>query len=177
MTIDYATEYGRLHSGTKTFSGYSILRSLSTITALVQSCRPERILDYGCGKGYQYLKKRVHESWGGPLPECYDVGVHALSERPEGKFDFIICTDMMEHIAEEDVPNILRDIASFCNPGATVFFNIATQPARRKKLSDGRNVHLTVRPPEWWNKIILKSGVFDGINVVSEYNNGKEVAQ
>jgi hypothetical protein len=44
--------------------------------------QPDRLLDYGSGKGYQYLARRYHERWGGLLPHCYDIGVQQLSPSP-----------------------------------------------------------------------------------------------
>lgn len=112
----------------------------------------KRILDYGCGKGFQYLADRVHDRWGGILPHCYDVGVRQLQEMPAGLFHGVICTDVMEHIDEPDVAGVLAEIfGKLCRNGRPVFayFNIFCNLAG-KEFPDGKNVHLTVREPEWW---------------------------
>lgn len=116
----------------------------------------ERLLDYGSGKGYQYLAAREHEAWGGLLPHCYDPGIIQLGKRPIGTFDGVICTDVMEHIAEQDIMDTLRDIYAYARPEPIptfVYFHICCRPAH-KCFADGQNVHLTVRPPDWWKKVI-----------------------
>lgn len=157
--MDYAKQYGQMHAANpKAFSGYSIKFHVGTIADLVHRVQPQRILDYGSGKGYQYLARRVHQRWGGLLPHCYDPGVPQLRERPHGKFQGVICTDVMEHIEEADVPDVLADIFSFVDPTAHAFafFCIACRPAKRKRLPDGRDVHVTIRAPDWWRGRLAK---------------------
>lgn len=158
MKEDYAKLYSPFHENQKLFPGYTVVRYADTIASLVRLYNPASMLDYGCGKGYQYLARRVHEKWGGMLPVCYDIGVRQLNARPEGKFDAIICTDMLEHIATEDLPEILSDIFSFSTESEKSFvvLGISCAPSKNKALPDGRNVHLTVQPPAWWNQMISK---------------------
>lgn len=153
--MDYAKAYRQLHArNRKIFGGFSIVEHVPAIAELVNEFKPDRILDYGCGKGLQYTQERVHDQWGGLMPALYDPGVKALSRKPEGKFGGIICTDVLEHIEEFDLPEILDDIFGYAADEAFVFFNVACRPAKSKRLSDGRNVHVTVKPPEWWETII-----------------------
>lgn len=152
--MNYEDVYGRMHEskGGKPFSGYSIKPYVHQIAGLVNVVQPRRILDYGSGKGYQYLALRVQNHWGGLLPYCYDPGVRQLRERPHGLFQGLICTDVMEHIEEDDVGKTLDDAFGFIDKHAHAFafFAIACRPAKRKRLPDGRDVHVTVRPPDWW---------------------------
>lgn len=165
-SLDYAAIYGDLHKNEKHYSGQQTKYYADIIGALVTrvqfaNMRPLRLLDFGCGKGMQYLAERVHMRWGGILPYCYDVGVRQLRARPTGKFDGIICVDVLEHIAEEDVDVILRDIFSFAvdasswrTPAGFVLLGISTKPAKNKRLPTGENVHLTVKPAAWWQEKI-----------------------
>lgn len=162
LSEDYGALYRPLHEANeKAFAGYSLKHHLAVIEELVWRLAPEkpdlrlRLLDYGSGKGYQYLQKRMHNAWGGILPYCYDPGVRQLAEMPEGSFRGIICTDVMEHIAEPDVDAVLDHIFDQLTDGRPgfVFFAICCAPAK-KTLGDGRNAHLTVRPPEWWRQKI-----------------------
>ena len=158
--MNYAEAYGKLHQNDKHFAGYTLKRYSKDIAELVAAQQTRSILDYGCGKGYQYLQKRLHEDWGGLLPYCYDIGVRQLNERPTKKFDAVINTDMMEHIERVDVPTILDDILSFVTDEdrpTFAFFSIACRPADHKTLPDGRNVHVTIEPPEWWKKQLNKA--------------------
>ncbi len=151
--MDYAAAYTKMHEDApKLFAGNSIKVHVQAIAELVRMVRPANLLDYGSGKGYQYLAKRVHEEWGGLLPFCYDVGVRQLADRPKGPFSGIICTDVMEHIEEGDVDAILTDIFQLVAPGeAFVYLAVACRPSK-KTLPDGRDAHLTIKPPAWWNK-------------------------
>lgn len=150
--MNYQEVYAELHQNEKHFPGYSLSGYVFQIAELIKVRQPVRILDYGSGKGYQYLVRRSHEKWGGMLPHCYDVGVRALSWRPEGKFEFIICTDVMEHIEEDDLQRIITDILGFSTEACTAFFSISTVPAR-KTFPDGRNLHVTIKSPDWWIKL------------------------
>ena len=180
--MDYAKEYTKLHevAGGKWFMGSTIKRYTGDIARLVEEQNPRSILDYGSGKGYQYLISRIHEKWGGLLPYCYDVGVRQLAERPDRKFDSVICTDMMEHIETPDIPGVLNDIFGFLtsdNRPTFVFLSIACRPDSKtertyemtekrkrsletkgtKRLSGDRDVHVTVQLPDWWVPIIRKA--------------------
>jgi len=145
--------YKKLHVNPKRFLGYSLKRNLEEIKKAVEENEPESLLDYGCGKGYQYLNRRYHEYWGGLLPHCYDPGVVGLNEKPERKFDGVICTDVLEHVPEKNVEEVLLDIFSYAN--SFVYLSICTRLAR-KTLPDGRNCHLTVKDEKWWNGVLAK---------------------
>src|SRR5262245_60736991 len=113
MKEDYALLYGPLHRKGSWFYGYSVRNYWAQIKSLIDETGSTRILDYGPGKGKQYTEKRLHEKWGVPMPHCFDVGVKKFSARPEGTFDGVICCDVMEHIHEYDVSEVLRDVFSF----------------------------------------------------------------
>jgi hypothetical protein len=153
LSEDYGAMYTLLHQNHKHYKGRSIRPYVEPIAVLVRQVEARRLLDYGSGKGLQYADDRVQERWGEVEVTCYDVGVPAFSPRPQGFFDGVICTDVMEHIAKADVPEVLADIIGYTETGrpAFVFFSICCAPARRKSLPDGRNVHLTVETPAWWN--------------------------
>jgi hypothetical protein len=152
MREDYAALYGPMHESEKHFSGK--VRHADVVARLVAETAPRSLLDYGSGKGYQYLSRRIHEKWGGLLPYCYDVGVRQLSRRPQGTFDGVLCCDMLEHIEEGDLDEVLGDVFSFASvrepPARSFVFAAINCGPSHKKLPDGRGVHLTVKPPAWW---------------------------
>jgi len=170
--MDYAKTYGAMHDkNAKHFSGYSIKPYVQEIAALILKFQPERLLDYGSGKGYQYLALRVQNHWGGLLPYCYDPGVVQLRIKPEGPFGGIICTDVLEHIEEADVDGLLDDLFGFADVNAFVFLSIACRPAKRKRLPDGRDVHVTIKPPKWWDAKLAKYQR-DGLTIRAVYDEG-----
>lgn len=166
MGIDYTEAYTSFHEENPKFmAGYSVCHYAPMIATLVEENHAQTLLDYGSGKGYQYLARRIHDVWGGILPHCYDPGVRQLSEKPIGQFDGIICTDVLEHIAEDDLDDVLLEIKGYSarrpKHNSFIFLVIACRPAK-KHFADGTNVHLTIKPPTWWNdrlKILRQSGL------------------
>lgn len=162
---DYGELYRAEHENQKHLPGFTCKRYTKQMQSLCERFRPESILDYGSGKGYQYLVLRLHERWGGPLPHCYDIGVRQLAERPARKFDGLLTVDVLEHIAECDLPGFLDDVFSF--PTKFAFLAASCRPSR-KFFPDGRNLHLTVKPPEWWEALIRKHAP-PGLHVETAY--------
>jgi hypothetical protein len=178
-TLPYVELYTHMHSENQlAFIGATCVRYADIIAELVNRVKPTRMLDYGCGKGAQYLRHRIHEKWGGLLPDCYDPGVPYLSKRPKGKYQGIICCDVLEHIEVADVPEILADVFSLADVEAPafVFMSIACRPSKHRTLPDGRNVHLTVQPPQWWDNVIMPYSRAN-LTIVATYDSGEETEE
>jgi SAM-dependent methyltransferase len=117
------------------------------------------LLDYGCGKGN--MPWRPHEGYKnglwGFLPDkiqsiyLYDPCYPPFSTKPpQGwQFDVVGCADVMEHIPEEDVDTVLKDLTSFCKPDGVLLFSISGNKAM-KAFEDGENLHCTIRSMDWW---------------------------
>lgn len=154
--MDYGRAYGAMHESDKRFPGYSLGAYVDSIAKLVEQHDATRLLDYGSGKGFQYLARRYHDRWGGVLPYCYDIGVKQLSAKPEGLFDGVICTDMLEHIEKPDLPAIIDELIGYVVQGGFLFLGISCRPTR-KTLPEGGDVHRTIEPPDWWADQISKA--------------------
>jgi cyclopropane fatty-acyl-phospholipid synthase-like methyltransferase len=178
MKVDYAKEYGKMHrSHHGYFPGRSLSAHLDGVKRLVKLYRPKRLLDYGCGKGLQYTLDKMHKHWGGPMPELYDIGYKPYAKCPEGPFDGIICTDVLEHIHEDDLPEVLTHIFSLLVDPAIdktpfVFFSVSCRPAK-KTFADGTNVHLTVKHPVWWQDTISPYKK-PGVHIVTAYMGARD---
>jgi hypothetical protein len=146
----------------QTFAGQSLPRHAATIEALVAAHEARSILDYGSGKGEQYKPMRIKTAtgkefpsipafWGVDLVTCFDPGYEPFSQLPQGKFDGVISTDVLEHCPEDDVPWIVSEMFSFARK--FVYANVACYPAK-KRLSTGENAHCTVRPMTWWSDVL-----------------------
>lgn len=156
LSEDYAKLYREFRrDNPKRFTGFLDGEQLRTIAVLIATHAPSRILDYGSGMGAQYLSLRQHEEWGGLLPHCYDPGVVGLDVVPPGLYDGVISTDVLEHIATPDLPAVTEHIAACLNdnPLRFVYLHISCRPAN-KAFPDGRNVHLTIKPPSWWQPML-----------------------
>jgi len=122
----------------------------------------ETILDYGSGKGLQYQPieisapdgytyNSVKEFWNVDSITCYDPAYQPFSVLPEGTFDGVVSTDVLEHCPKEDLPWIIEEIFSFARE--FVFLNVACFPAK-KSLPNGENAHCTIEPVEWWTSLL-----------------------
>lgn len=148
-------QYRLMHGNPKMFRGRLADVYCAEIAALCQETSAETLLDYGSGKGHQYSLHRQHETHAFPEPHCYDPGVMELAQKPKGQFDGVLCLDVMEHIPEAHVEEVLAEIFAYARK--FVFLVIFTAPAR-KHLPDGRNCHLSVQPPAWWDEKIARHG-------------------
>ena len=104
------------------------------------------VLDYGAGNSD--FKKTVQESY----PDYdftiveYEPSVPALNVDP-AECDMTICVDVLEHIEPDKIDNVLSHIQEKTNK--ICFLSICVVEAH-SKFSDGTNVHLLVKPIEWW---------------------------
>jgi hypothetical protein len=109
------------------------------------------LLDYG--SGIESLRQAV-EACKLPIDvRCFDPAIEGREAAPEPA-DYVVCTDVMEHVEVEFVPQVLQHIHTLAVKGA--FLNIGLAKARRV-LPDGRNAHITLKPATWWLKEISKS--------------------
>ena len=148
-----------------TFVGVSLAPQAVRIKGLIQHTGAQTILDYGCGKAILHtiegikFEEKIYPSlqafWGVRQVTLYDPAYPPYLALPEGKFDGVVCTDVMEHCPEEDVPWILAELFGYANK--FVFANVACYPAQ-KILPNGENAHCTVRPPAWWQDQIMRAG-------------------
>jgi hypothetical protein len=114
-------------------------------------------IDYGCGKARAWKQYDLKLLWKLHEVHLYDPGVAKYAIKPIAPRDLVICTDVMEHVPEHLVDEVLVDICSLANKA--VFFNISTRPAS-KTLVDGSNAHATVKPIQWWQSKIDKFDKF-----------------
>jgi hypothetical protein len=151
----------------KTFDGRSLPRQAHRIKPLIARSAAHTILDYGCGKGTQYRNApimqagvvrwhSIQEYWGVESIRCYDPAYEPYSELPEGRFDGVICTDVLEHCPEQDLDWIIDGFFSFA--GKFVYANVACYPAR-KTLPNGENAHCTIQPSGFWSILFEQASV------------------
>lgn len=62
--------------------------------------------------------------------------------------EYIFCCDVMEHIPEERVDMVLRNIAARCLIGG--IFKISTVKDSMGQAIVGEPLHLTIKPAKWW---------------------------
>jgi hypothetical protein len=143
------------------FDGKSLPRQAHRIKALLARTGAKTLLDYGSGKGMQYQPAKILENgmprwnsmqeyWGVESIRCYDPGYLPFSALPEGVFDAVVCTDVLEHCPEQDLHWIVGELFRFARQ--FVFANVACYPAV-KTLPNGENAHCTVRSVDFWRAL------------------------
>lgn len=157
-TVDWevAAWYRRMSAGGTQFQGLSILKYAKQIRRLVRETESKRLLDYGCGLGHQWTEKRFHTYLDVPMPKLYDPGVNGLEKKPAGKFDGVLCSDVLEHVPERLVDNVIAELFAYAD--RFVWASVCCRPAK-KTFSDGvTNLHLTIKPEEWWRASFAAHG-------------------
>lgn len=150
ISNDYCALNKQLHEENKFFGARGHER-LDDVLALAKSLNTEDILDYGCGKGMlaNSLPFRIKQ---------YDPAVEKHSAMPSAA-DIVVCTDVLEHVEPECIEFVFEHLRKLTKQVG--YFSICTAEAF-KKLPDGRNAHLLVRPPKWWLGILYE--YFDILN-------------
>lgn len=153
---DYYLEQCRIHHATrKTFSGNGVLKHARTLVEMSRVIGAESAIDYGCGKGLQYGKTfpakdgtdQMLEAALGYTVTKFDPAVPQFETAPAAPADLVWCTDVLEHIPEEDIPFIVSELSRLAVKG--VFVTIGTYPAK-KVLPNGENAHVCIKPEPWW---------------------------
>lgn len=145
MNKEYiASEYRRMHEK-KMFGGSSLEIHLPKIKELIEWYDCKTILDYGCGRAKCHEKEKLGDV------TLYDPYYEPYSIKPDSTYDFVICTDVLEHVLEDEVGKVLAELINYTNK--ILYLSISTKPAK-KKFSNGENVHITIKPQEWWEGMI-----------------------
>ncbi|MGI9382588.1 MAG: methyltransferase domain-containing protein [Methyloligellaceae bacterium] len=134
-------QYAHIHASR--VYGATSVKNLRFLRPEIRLRRPRSILDYGCGQsrlldeldlGYPVILHR------------YDPAIPDYAKKPEGAVDLLLNIDVLEHIEEEDLDRVLAEMRAACRDAIII---VDTRPASAI-LPDGRNAHVTLRPPAWW---------------------------
>jgi len=129
--------------------------------------RTDRILDFGCAKGFLVKALRLlrHDAWG------VDISEYALEQAPEEarpflfasippckRFDWVISKDVLEHIPHEQLPGVLADI---CNCTVRAFITVPLGDGAKYNAAEyERDVTHVIREDEaWWGRRFRQAGL------------------
>lgn len=137
----------------------------STLTFLAQSNaqKGDTVIDFGCGtgRGAQSLKDSGLKVVGVDFASnCLDPQVDIdfveadLTQRIPVSAKYGYCTDVMEHLPENTVYTVIRNIL---DSATLVFFQISTVDDVMGVLV-GAPLHLTVKPFSWWKEAFENCG-------------------
>ena len=127
-------------------------------------------LDVGCGRanGVQWARLNGMDVFGcdisqgatkcweerGVLEYCKVAPAHNLPYKDQ-EFDQIVCSEVLEHIPEENIQDTLKEI--FRVGSDKYFFTISLIP-EKNPVAGYIQTHITVKPPEWWFEQFGKTG-------------------
>lgn len=103
----------------------------------------QTILDYGCGEGgllMEMLSRRIKAVG-------YDPAVERYSILPDGRYDGVVCMDVLEHIEPAFLDNVLEHLLSVTGKLAYLVIHLGKAI---HVLPNGDNAHLIVKPYTWW---------------------------
>ena len=114
---------------------------------LTQSLEVRSVVDFGCGRS-----KDIEKLWPNASHAFYDPAIPGIDTLPDGTFSLGYCTQVMEHIPEEEVPALLEKMRKL-SPWWVM--TIHTRPANQI-LPNGENAHCTQRGQGWWAAEVAK---------------------
>lgn len=158
MKNEYIKQYELLHLQKPNY-GMTSIQFYDYLVKIIKKYNVKSILDYGCGKSK--LLDNIKEQQKIDIYK-YDPAISEFSILPIKDIDFIICTDVLQHIPLYDLDRVLNEIKSYkCD----CFFHIRCT-AYHTVLPNGQLANCTVYPSEWWKKKL--EDYFNNVKVVNE---------
>ena len=154
------------------YPGASIAGGLLRFTGKkYMQCR--KILDAGCGLQLFAAQMNIWQYDGVIIG--VDVSEYIVRKRtfhcpvihtpiedisiPNTWLDGLFCSDVLEHITQDGdkLVNSLKELRRVLYPGGLWGFSVCCEPSVYKG-PNGEELHVTVKPPEWWIEILKKHG-------------------
>ncbi len=161
---DYAAMYREYWARDDRWGTHSFKDADAIVEQILSTCGGGPILDVGCGMGLlvRSLVRKGVDARGvdiaeAPIEEAnriasgrFEVGSILAIPRADGEFQTVICTDLLEHVAERDVPRALSELYRVCS--RFCYVRLSVEPDRDNRW------HLTVRERDWWLQRFFEAG-------------------
>lgn len=118
------------------------------IAVLLNFLECDSVIDFGCGKNR--LAEMLRQS-GIPEAARYDPAIPGVDELPAGRYDCLVNTDVLEHIPEDELPEILQQF-KLLSDTAIIIPHLEKASA---VLPNGENAHCTLKSPSEWRSFFL----------------------
>lgn len=143
-------------AGTTGYRDYDDFRINEYKVEKILRYKPLNVLDVGCAHGF--IVRRLNDAgitaWG------VDISKYAVANKAhqnilegdildlpfkDGYFDFVYSSDMLEHVHEDDIEQLIDEL---CRVGRRGLLEITYE----KTPMDIDDTHITMRPCEWWRE-------------------------
>ena len=130
------------------WAGYGSYQYVDQLRSIVQQHHCKTMLDYGCGKGLQYLlgKNNFARLIGINQYAMHDPAYEKYSILPDGKWDLVVCFDVLPFIPESDIDTVVELMLSRCNKICVI--GLQEIPTTKKS----KKPFACVRSHEWWQE-------------------------
>jgi hypothetical protein len=158
--FDILRGYREMAEGGHQFRGLTLLNNVDEIAsyALKHGCRT--MLDYGSGAGDAYMAPHNAANKLGmsrDVIRCYDPSFAEHATLPMGTFDLVVCSDVLEHIPQENVSTFIANLFSYADN--LVWASVCCRPAKKVFPGTSINLHCTVMPFQWWQAMFEAQAV------------------
>lgn len=130
------------HKNNNNWQGIALIKHIPAINQIIKDKEIESILDYGCGKA-----KHHPLEWNATK---YDPALPEYQNKPTGKFDLVISTDVLEHIPVDNLKDTINEIFNYSKKW--VFISVCCRKANAI-LPNGYNAHATIESAKWWREL------------------------
>ena len=144
--------------------GKNSIKFYDQIANIIQKNGYKNILDFGCGKS------ELHKELTNKLNVTvyrYDPAIEGLEKKPNTKFDFVICSDVLHNIEEKEIPSIIKELKHYSD-NCFIYLNCVDHPTT---FYDGTKTNRCVHSRRWWSAQLKK--VFDNVRIININDNTK----
>ncbi len=137
-------QYGSVTGYVFYFDGHNLPINSTSVLSIIKTFGPKTVLDYGCGKGlgadnmvYNYPDLSVTK---------YDPFVKEFSQQPSGKFDLVICYNVLQIVETDYIHNVLDHLFELTEKNLLI--NILVNQKIRRNL-------------DWWRRQLNRFEIFN----------------
>lgn len=134
-------QYAQIHA-TREY-GKNGAKLLLYIGPWINALRAKSVLDYGAGRSELVYKVRSSAL---QVRDRYDPAIPESSKLPLQRYDVVVCTDVLEHLDQNEIDAVLGHIRQLSD---NAVFVVSTGVAKTV-LPSGENAHATVQNADWW---------------------------
>ncbi len=151
----------------------------------VFTVRDKKVLDLGCGYGSMVagLVTWGADAYGIDLSDyaiekgkkeadylenrIFQGSIHDLSRFEDNSFDLIYSNQVFEHLPEDYVEQLIREMMRVCRPGAKLWlaFVISEEENGVRGENDPDMTHINIHSMDWWRRRFFAAGFIEKIQI------------